>query len=96
FGVVGLETAVAVMYTHLVKKGIITLEDMVKLMAINPRVRFGIPFNNDFTLWDLEQGFKVDPSEFLSLGKATPFEGMALSGKCLLTVHNGEIVYNNL
>ncbi len=96
FGVVGLETAVAVMYTHLVKKGIITLEDMIRLMSINPRTRFGIPFNNDFTLWDLEHGFKVDPAKFLSLGKATPFEGMALSGKCLLTVHNGKIVYNNL
>ncbi|MBR5542566.1 MAG: dihydroorotase [Oscillospiraceae bacterium] len=93
FGVVGLETAFPALYTHLVKKKIISLEKLIDLMSKNPRERFNIPVGEDFTVWDLNHKFKVDPSAFLSKGRATPFEGMTLFGKCLLTVHNGKAVY---
>jgi dihydroorotase len=93
FGVVGLETAFAAMYTHLVKPGIITLEKLVALLVDNPRKRFNLPLGLDFSLWDLSKQYTVDPNEFLSMGKATPFTGMNLYGRCLLTVCDGNIVY---
>ncbi len=93
FGVVGLETAFAAMYTHLVKPGIITMERLVELLVDNPRKRFGLPLGLDFSLWDLNQSYTVDPAEFQSMGKATPFTGMELYGRCLLTVCDGNIVW---
>ena len=93
FGVVGLETAFPVLYTKLVKTGIITLEKLIDLLAINPRKRFNIPLGNDFSVWDLNQSFVVNPDEFLSKGRATPFEGEELFGVNKLTVVNGEIIY---
>ena len=95
FGVVGLETAFAVMYTKLVKENIITLDKLIQLMAINPRKRFNIPLGKDFTVWDLNKEFTVDSKDFLSMGKATPFEGKRLFGKCILTVSNGKEVYKD-
>ena len=95
FGVVGLETAFPVLYTKLVKPGIITLQRLIELLAINPRKRFSIPLGNDFTVWDLEKTFTVDPAEFLSKGKATPFAGWTLHGQCVMTVCNGKVVYKN-
>lgn len=92
FGVVGIETSFASCYTHLVKKGIITIEKLVELLAINSRERFNIPYTG-FTVFDLEKEFIVNPSEFISMGKATPFDGMKFYGKCLLTAHNGKAVY---
>ncbi len=93
FGIVGLETAFQVMYTHLVKTGIITMQRLIELMCINPRERFGIPLGEDFSVWDLNSKAKVDPNTFLSMGKATPFEGHELYGRCLLTVCGGKVVY---
>ena len=93
FGVVGLETAFPVLYTKLVKPGIITLERIIELLAVNPRKRFSIPIGNDFTVWDLEKTFTVDPANFLSKGKATPFAGWTLQGECVVTVCNGKVVY---
>ncbi len=92
FGVVGIETAFSVMYTHLVKTGIITLEKLVELMSLNPRKRFDIDING-FTVWDLNKKFKVTPSDFLSLGKATPFEDSELFGECIMTVIDNKTVY---
>ena len=96
FGVVGLETAFAVLYTKLVKPGIITLERLIELLAINPRKRFGIPMGNDFTIWDLGKTFTVDPEEFLSKGKATPFTGWTLQGQCVMTICDGKVVYEEM
>ena len=93
FGIVGIETAFPVMYTHLVLKGIITLEKLIELLAINPRKRFGIPAGDDYTVWDLNQEFTVDPAEFISMGKATPFTGWKLKGQCVMTVCDGKVVY---
>ena len=60
---------------------------------MNPRIRFDIPMGDDFTVWDLSKEFTVDPAEFLSKGKATPFEGWKLQGECVLTVCDGNVVY---
>jgi len=93
FGIVGIETAFSVLYTHLVRNGIISLERLIDLMSINPRKRFGIPCNGDYTVWDLNKTFIVDPDDLLSMGKATPFAGWELFGECICTVHNGDVVY---
>ena len=93
FGVVGIETAFPVLYTHLVRKGIIPLEKLIELLAINPRKRFNIPMDGDFTVWNLEKDITVDPTQFLSKGKATPFAGWQLKGECVMTLCNGTVVY---
>ena len=95
FGIVGIETAFAVMYTHLVKKGVITLEKLIELLTINPLNRFGIKSTMDFSVWDIEREYTVDPSQFLSKGRATPFENERLFGVNLLTVCDGKVVYKN-
>ncbi len=96
FGIVGIETAFQLMYTHFVKTGIISMEKLVEVMAINPRKRFDIPLGDSFTVWDLNKQVIVDPDKFVSKGKATPFSGDKVLGECRLTVANGKIVYNNL
>ena len=93
FGIVGLETAFSVLYTHLVKPGILSMEQLVKLLCDNPRKRFDIPMGLDFSLWALDQKYTVDPQEFLSMGKATPFTGSEVYGRCVLTVCDGKIVW---
>ena len=93
FGIVGLETAFPVLYTELVKKGVIRMEQLLSLLAENPRKRFGIPLGNDFTVWDLNAEYSIDPGDFLSMGKATPFAGRQVNGKCMLTVYHGQIAY---
>lgn len=93
-GVVGLETAFPVLYTKLVKGGIITLEKLIELMAINPRRRFGIAETEDICVYDLENEYKIDPEDFESKGRSTPFDGMTVTGKNLLTVCGGKAVWN--
>ncbi len=94
FGIVGIETAFPLLYTHLVKKGIITLEKLVELLVINPRVRFNVPLGQqDFTVFEIATPYEINPEEFLSKGKSTPFSGDTVYGRCLLTVCNGKVVY---
>lgn len=103
FGIVGLETAFSVLYTGLVKKGVITLKKLVALLYDNPRSRFSLPdrpFEQElsrkaptFTLWDLDESDTVDPAQFHSKGKSTPFEGWQVYGRCMLTVIDGNIVW---
>ena len=93
FGVVGIETAFPICYTYLVKTGIIPMERLMALLVTNPRERFGLPLGNDFSVWDLDAEYTIDPAEFLSLGKATPFEGWKVNGKCMLTVCDGKVIY---
>ena len=66
------------------------------LLVTNPRKRFSIPLGCDFSVWDLDAEYSIDPNTFLSLGKATPFTGWKVNGKCLATVCDGKIVYNSL
>lgn len=93
FGIVGIETAFPLLYTELVCKGVMTLERLIELLAVNPRKRFGIPLDGDFTVWDLGCVTKVDPDSFLSMGRSTPFEGAKITGECVLTVSDGRISY---
>ena len=93
FGITGLEAAFPVLYTKLVKTGIITLERLITLMSSAPRKRFGIEDDPGYTIWDLEEERTLDPSEFLSKGKSTPFSGMKVYGRCIATVLNGEVIY---
>ncbi len=92
-GITGLETAFPLLYTGLVKNGIITLKRLVNLLAVWPRERFGIPQTKDYCIWDLDEEYEINPSEFLSMGRATPFEGRKVFGRCLKTVHNGKTIY---
>ena len=94
FGIVGIETCFSLMYTHLVKTGIITLEKLIELLSLNARKRFGIENGNDFTVFELDCDYTLDPEEFLSMGRATPFEGDTLSARCVLTVHDGKAAYS--
>ncbi len=94
FGIVGIETAFQLMYTYFVKTNIITLERLIDLMSFNARKRFNIPIkNNDYSIWQLDEKIVVNPKDFLSCGKAMPFEGYELYGKCYLTVCDGKTVY---
>ena len=93
FGIVGLETAFPIMYTYLVKPGIMSMERLLEVMVDAPRKRFGLPLGNDFTIWDLESEYEIDPEEFVSLGKATTFNGWKVNGRCKATVCDGQVVY---
>ncbi len=93
FGIVGIETAFPLLYTGLVKEGIISLEKLVELLSENPRKRFGITTDPGQTVWDLESGYIIDPADFLSMGKATPFEGSKIFGRCVSTTYNGNTVW---
>ena len=92
-GVVGLETAFPVLYTKLVKPGILSMEQLARLMAKNPRDRFHLPWQEDYCLWDLNEAYTIDPEEFVSMGKATPFAGMQVNGRCKMTIMGGNIVW---
>ena len=92
-GVVGIETAFPVSYTYLVKTGLITLDRLIELLSIKPRERFGIESDVGFTVFDLGDEYEINPDDFLSMGKSTPFEGMKVFGRCLATVYNGKLVY---
>ncbi len=95
-GIVGIETAFSLLYTHLVKKNIITLDKLIELMSTNPAKRFGFDNsidNGNFTVFDLDSKYTINPDDFLSKGKATPFEGYEVFGECLMTVSSGEIAW---
>ena len=95
-GVVGLETAFAVLYTDLVKTGIITLGKLINVMSIAPAKRFSLPVgyeNGSMCVFDLDTEYTIDPKDFVSMGKATPFEGKKVYGQCKMTVYNGKVVY---
>ena len=94
FGIVGLETAFPLLYTHLAKPGVITLERLIELLAINPRKRFGIKFENEYTVWDLNEKYLINPEKFQSMGRATPFEGDEVEGKCVLTKVKDNTIFN--
>ncbi len=93
FGIVGLETAFGLMYTNLVRPGIITPDRLCELMCVNPRKRFGIPYDNSYSVFDIDTEYTVEPEKFLSMGRATPFAGERLRGRCVLNVIDGRTVY---
>ena len=94
FGIVGLETAFPVLYTKLVRPGILSMDKLLDLLVRNPRNRFGIPLaEDDYSVWDLDAAYTIDPADFLTKGRATPFAGMRVYGKCLATICGGRLVY---
>jgi len=94
-GVVGLEVAFPILYTKLVKTNQITLSKLIELLYLNPQKRFNVPKNDDFSVWSLSEEYLIDPNNFLSMGHSTPFSDYKVYGKCLLTVHDNKIVWNN-
>lgn len=102
-GVVGLETAFAVLNTKLVKSGVITLEKLVEIMSVRSREIFGIEGGEikegavaDLALLDVDRKWTVNPNDFVSMGRATPFKDWELQGENLLTIYRGEIVYEGV
>ena len=94
FGIVGLETAFPILYTKLVKPGIMTMETLLDRMVYAPRKRFGIPLDEgDYSVWDLTEEYEIDPETFVSKGHATPFAGWKVFGRCLKTVCGGKTVF---
>ena len=93
FGIVGIETAFPILYTCLVKPGILSLNKLLELLCVNPRRRFGLPLGTDYSIWDLNTAYAIDPKDFLSKGRATPFAGWQVNGKCIATICDGKLVY---
>jgi dihydroorotase len=93
FGIVGIETAFPILYTCLVKPGILSLNKLLELLCVNPRRRFGLPLGTDYSIWDLNAAYPIDPKDFLSKGRATPFAGWKVNGKCIATICDGKLVY---
>ncbi|MBQ8344844.1 MAG: dihydroorotase [Clostridia bacterium] len=91
-GIVGLECAFPVLYTELVRKGHVSLERLVRAMSTAPCDRFGIA-QTAYSLWDLNTPYVLDPNEFLTMGRSTPFAGMTLLGHCAATVSEGRVAY---
>ena len=95
FGIVGIETAFPLIYTYLIKTGVISLERAVELLSKNPNKRFNVGNNEDFTVFEINTPYTINPDDFLSKGKATPFTGAKVYGKCVLTVSDGKVVYQS-
>ena len=88
-GVVGLETAFPVLYTYLVKEGIISLEKLIELMSVNPRKRFHIK-DSGICVYDLGKEYAIDPNKFETKGRSTPFSGRKVYGENIMTGGNEE------
>lgn len=99
FGIVGLETAFPVLYTKLVKTGILSLETLIHRMAVRPRELFKLnnPYEHgqeaNFTVLDLSKKYTINPDDFLSKGRANPFDGLEVYGETVMTVCEGKIAY---
>ena len=95
-GIVGIETAFPLLYTNLVKTGIITMEKLVEIMSLRPRERFNITTDPGFTVFEVGSEYEINPDEFISMGKATPFKGEKVYGRCVLTMLDGRVAYSAL
>lgn len=91
-GVVGIETSFPVLWTYLVQPGYVPMQTVLRALTVNPATRFGLPLDG-WSAWDLNECYTVDPGEFVSQGKASPFSGMQVCGRNYMTVLNGKIVY---
>lgn len=94
FGITGLETAFPVLYTGLVRTGILTPEALARLMCVNPRRRFGIEgLGEEYAVFEIATPYRIDPEQFISKGKSTPFAGREVFGRCVATVMGGKTVW---
>ena len=94
-GIVGIECAFPLLYTHLVKTGVMSMERLLELLVYNPRKRFGIKDEGSFTVFDLDSEYVISPEDFVSKGKSTPFVGHSVFGECVMTVAGGKVAYEN-
>ncbi|PKM62705.1 MAG: dihydroorotase [Firmicutes bacterium HGW-Firmicutes-21] len=100
-GVAGLETAFPVLYTNLVKKGVISTERLVELMSINPRSIFGIGGglgvgeSADIAVLDINRQHRINAAESLSMGKSSPFDGAEVYGKNKMTFYRGNMIWQD-
>ena len=93
-GITGLETAFPLLYTHLVRTGIISLEKLVELTSTAPRRRFRLPeAGGDRAFFQVEEPFTIDSSKFFSKGHSTPFDGWEVYGRCVRTVYKGKTIF---
>ena len=95
-GVVGIESAFPLMYTYLVETGLMPLEELVRVMSVTPRERFGITSDPGFAVFKVGEKYRINPDEFISKGRSTPFADFTVTAKCILTVYNGKAVYSKL
>lgn len=103
FGIVGMESAVPILYTELVEKNIIDMDRLITLLYDNPRKRFGLGIctvteqlsktKPTFTVWEFKSTYAIDPGKFMSKGRSCPFEGWKVRGKCLATVIDGDVIW---
>ncbi len=100
-GVVGLETAFPILYTKLVRTGMIPLASLVALMSENSARRFGfaeglqVGAEANLAVFDLDTPYTIDPETFASMGRSTPFAGEQVCGRCVMTVCGGRIVWES-
>ena len=93
FGIVGIETAFPLMYTYLVKTGMISMERLVELMSTRARNIIGLPQGESWATFDLDAHYTIDPEQFLSKGHSTPFAGWEVWGRCIKNEYKGTVVY---
>ena len=95
FGIVGIETAFPLLYTYLVKTGKLSMERLIELMSTRAREIMGLPMNEDWAIFDLDAHYKIDPEQFVSKGKSTPFAGWEVYGKCVKNEFRGKVVFES-
>ncbi len=94
FGIVGIECAFPLLYTYLVRTGLLTWERLIDAMAIRPRLLTGLSAEGSYATFDLDEEYTIDPQQFRSKGKSTPFEGWKVFGRCIENVYQGKTVYS--
>ena len=92
-GIVGLECSFPILYTKLVKNNVISLEKLIELMSLNPARRFGFEQKNCYCVYSLDEQYRINPEQFASMGRSTPFKNEKVFGKCIATICNGELAY---
>lgn len=96
-GVVGLETAFPAVYTTMVASGLMSMERLIESMSLTPRKLLGLEFDGkNMTMVNVREELTIDPLQFHSMGKATPYEGMRLKGKIMMTIYNGKTVFTSI
>ena len=93
FGIVGIETAFPLLYTYLVKTGMLTMERLIKLMSTRAREIMGLPMDESWATFDLNAHYTIEPERFVSKGHSTPFAGWEVYGRCIKNEYQGNVVF---
>ena len=83
FGIVGIETAFPLLYTYLVKTGMLTMERLIEIMSTRAREIMGLPMDQSWATFDLDAHYTIEPEKFISKGHSTPFAGWEVWGRCI-------------